>query len=116
MVDQGDPSALIEGAATTVESTFTTSSVLHFTLEPANALAYEEEGHWHVHCGNQQQSLLISLVAKALDVEDGKITHHQLYLGGGFGRRLHGDYAVPAALAAKAVGRPVKMIFTPPGR
>ncbi|WP_024951621.1 xanthine dehydrogenase family protein molybdopterin-binding subunit [Cobetia crustatorum] len=114
MVDQGDPSALIEGAATTVESTFTTSSVLHFTLEPANALAYEEEGQWHVHCGNQQQSLLIPLVAKALEVEDGKITHHQLYLGGGFGRRLHGDYAVPAALAAKALGRPVKMIFTRP--
>ena len=33
-------------------------------------------------------------------------------LGGGFGRRLNGDYAVPAALAAKALGRPVKMVLT----
>ena len=33
-------------------------------------------------------------------------------LGGGFGRRLNGDYAVPAALAAKALGKPVKMVLT----
>ena len=33
-------------------------------------------------------------------------------IGGGFGRRLNGDYAVPAALAAKALGKPVKMMLT----
>ena len=33
-------------------------------------------------------------------------------LGGGFGRRLNGDYGVPALLAAKALGKPVKVVFS----
>jgi CO/xanthine dehydrogenase Mo-binding subunit len=33
-------------------------------------------------------------------------------LGGGFGRRLNGDHAVPAALAAQALGKPVKLLLT----
>ena len=33
-------------------------------------------------------------------------------MGGGFGRRLNGDYAVPAALAAMALGKPVKLVLT----
>ncbi len=36
---------------------------------------------------------------------------HQYYLGGGFGRRLIGDQMIPAALAARELGRPVKLIF-----
>jgi isoquinoline 1-oxidoreductase beta subunit len=37
---------------------------------------------------------------------------HQCYLGGGFGRRSLADYAVEAVLAARAVKRPVKLVWT----
>ena len=37
---------------------------------------------------------------------------HQMWLGGGFGRRLDADMMVPAVQAAKAVGKPVKVIYT----
>jgi isoquinoline 1-oxidoreductase beta subunit len=36
---------------------------------------------------------------------------HQHYLGGGFGRRLESDMVIPAIAAAKAVGKPVKLIY-----
>ena len=54
------------------------------------------------------------MVAEALGVGEDKVTFHQYYLGGGFGRRLTGDYMVPAALPAKQLGKPVKMVFTRP--
>ncbi|MBY6207544.1 MULTISPECIES: xanthine dehydrogenase family protein molybdopterin-binding subunit [Halomonas] len=117
-VDSGDLASAFERAdadsATLVDATYTTASVLHFQLEPVNATVVERDGHWHIHCGNQQQSASVPLVAKALEVDDSQVTFHQYYLGGGFGRRLYGDYAVPAALAAKALGKPVKMVFTRP--
>ncbi|MCV2884507.1 molybdopterin-dependent oxidoreductase [Aestuariibacter sp. AA17] len=95
-----------------IEATYTTSTALHFQLEPVNAIAEFKDGTWHLHSGNQWQSLTLPEVAKALEVDQANVVIHQYYLGGGFGRRLFGDYIIPAALAAKAMNQPVKMIFT----
>ncbi|MET3106417.1 isoquinoline 1-oxidoreductase beta subunit [Oxalobacteraceae bacterium GrIS 2.11] len=95
-----------------LDQRYTTSTVLHFQLEPVNALAQFHEGVWHIHTGNQWQSLVLPVLAKALGVAENKVELHTYLLGGGFGRRLNGDYAVPAALAAKAYGAPVKMVCT----
>ena len=86
--------------------------MLHFQLEPVNALAFEKDGMFEIHTGNQWQSLILPTLAKALGRPETSIVLRSYLLGGGFGRRLNGDYAVPAALAAKALGRPVKMILT----
>ena len=100
------------GSTSTLEQTYTTGTVLHFQLEPVNALAFEKDGVFEIHTGNQWQSLILPVLAKALDRPETSITMRSYMLGGGFGRRLNGDYAVPAALAAKAIGKPVKMILT----
>ena len=111
-VDDGDVSAASESAARMVEATYTTATVLHFPLEPVNALAEFDGDTWHLHCGNQAQSIILPVLAAALGVGEDKVVIHQYYLGGGFGRRLVGDYMVPTALTAKALGKPVKMIFS----
>lgn len=95
-----------------LEAEYATATVLHFQLEPLNALAFEKDGVFEIHTGNQWQSLILPTLAKALDRPQESIVMRTYLLGGGFGRRLNGDYAVPAALAAKALGRPVKLIFT----
>jgi isoquinoline 1-oxidoreductase beta subunit len=101
------------GASTNfLEQTYTTGTVLHFQLEPVNALAFEKDGVFEIHTGNQWQSAILPVLAKALDRPETSITMRSYMLGGGFGRRLNGDYAVPAALAAKVIGKPVKMILT----
>lgn len=101
-------------AARTVQADYTTASVLHFQLEPLNATALLKDGVWEIHTGNQWQSLILPTLAKALGVGEDKVVLRTYLLGGGFGRRLNGDYAVPAALAAKALGKPVKLTFARP--
>lgn len=111
VADEGVDAAFAN-AKSTLERTYTTATVLHFQLEPLNALAFEKNGIWEIHTGNQWQSLILPVLAKALGVGEEKVVLRTYLLGGGFGRRLNGDYAVPAALAAKAIGKPVKMICT----
>jgi len=109
--DAGVDSAF--GAArSTLEATYTTASAIHFQMEPVNALAFEKDGIFEIHTGNQWQSLILPTLAKALGRPEDKIVMRTYLLGGGFGRRLNGDYAVPAALASKALGKPVKLVFT----
>lgn len=108
----GDVETALASAATRISATYTTASALHFQLEPVNALAFEKDGVFEIHTGNQWQSLILPTLAKALGRPETSIVMRTYMLGGGFGRRLNGDYAVPAALAAKALGKPVKMTLT----
>jgi isoquinoline 1-oxidoreductase subunit beta len=55
---------------------------------------------------------MLPVLARALAVGEEKVIMRTYLLGGGFGRRLNADYAVPAALATKAIGKPVKMVCT----
>ena len=112
LVDDPGIEAAFAKAKLKLERTYTTSTVMHFALEPVNGLAFEKDGIFEVHTGNQWQSVAVPLVAKALGRSEDKVVLRTYLLGGGFGRRLDGDYCVPAALAAKAVGKPVKMICT----
>ena len=112
VVDDPGVDAALASAKLKIERTYTVSTVMHFALEPVNALALEKNGVFEIHTGNQWQTLILPVLAKALGHDQGKIVLRSYLLGGAFGRRLDGDYAVGAALAAKAVGKPVKMVCT----
>jgi isoquinoline 1-oxidoreductase subunit beta len=112
LVDDPGVDAALASAKQKIERTYTTATVMHFALEPVNALAFEKNGVFEIHTGNQWQTLILPVLAKALGRSQDKIVLRSYLIGGGFGRRLDGDYAVPAALAAKAIGKPVKMVCT----
>ena len=83
VADEGDVDAARENAAEIMSASYTTSTALHFTLEPQNALVEYVDGTFHIHAGNQWQSLIIPVLATALEVEETNIVLHQYYLGGG---------------------------------
>ena len=112
VVEDAAVDAAFSLAKSIIEHDYSTATVLHFQLEPLNALAFEKDGRWEIHTGNQWQSLILPTLAKALGVAEAQVVMRTYLIGGGFGRRLNGDYAVPAALASKALGRPVKLVWT----
>ncbi len=111
-VADGDAANAIAGAKTTVEASYTTGLNIHAPLEPMNATAELKDDVWHLYCGNQFQTLALGLLPVVLGVEKDQVVIHQQYLGGGFGRRLEADYLIVAALTAKDVGKPVKVIYS----
>jgi CO/xanthine dehydrogenase Mo-binding subunit len=112
--NEGDARTAMDAASDTLSATYTTSTALHFTLEPQNALVEFRDGQCHIHAGNQWQSLIIPVLAQSLAMDEADIVLHTYYLGGGFGRRLFGDQMIPAAHAARQLGKPVKLVMTRP--
>ena len=60
----------------------------------------------------QFQQLAAGAAAKAAGVKPEQVTVHTTFLGGGFGRRIDVDYIVQAVEISKAVGAPVKLVWT----
>jgi isoquinoline 1-oxidoreductase len=110
-VKDGDSAAAMEKAAKVIEAEYLTSINIHAPMEPMNALALEQDGVWHIYIGNQFNTRTTGIAAAVAGTDPKKVVIHQHYLGGGFGRRLESDMVIPAVAAAKAVGKPVKLIY-----
>ena len=109
---EGDAEKAIASAKVKHEAIYTTTINIHAPLEPLNATVEIRDGVYHIYTGNQFQTLAMGLVPAALGIKPDKVVLHQQFLGGGFGRRLEADYLIMAALTAKAVQKPVKMIYS----
>ena len=95
-----------------MEAEYTTSINIHAPLEPMNATAEFKGDILHIYSGNQFATRSGAIAAGAAGIDPKFVLMHQMWLGGGFGRRLDADMMVPAVQAAKAVGKPVKVIYS----
>jgi len=111
-VKDGDPAAALGTAAKVLEAEYTTNINIHAPMEPMNATAEFKGDILHIYSGNQFATRSGAIAAGAAGIDPKFVVMHQMWLGGGFGRRLEADMMVPAVQAAKAVGKPVKVIFT----
>ena len=111
-VKDGDPNAAFGSAAKVVEAEYTTSINIHAPLEPMNATAEFRGDILHIYSGNQFATRSGAIAAGAAGIDPKFVVMHQMWLGGGFGRRLDADMMIPAVQAAKAVGKPVKVIYS----
>jgi isoquinoline 1-oxidoreductase beta subunit len=115
IAQHGDADAAFKSAGgKTYKAGYTAHFAYHAQMEPLNATArFNEAGdHVEVWDGSQAPDRARTAIAKALKFKEEQVTHNQCYMGGGFGRRSLGDYAVEAALIARDAKKPVKLIWT----
>ena len=110
---QGDvDKALAVSGAKTFEAVYETPYLSHTPMEPMNATVQFQGERLDVWVSTQDALDETETVAKAFGMEAENIYLHNTYTGGGFGRRDVADEVVQAVTIAKAVQKPVKLIWS----
>lgn len=109
--DDGDVVKALAGA-TVLRADYHVPYLAHATMEPMNAAALLKDGRLTVWAPNQAPTVIRDKCAAALGLSAEKVEVHTPFLGGGFGRRAEFDYAVQAAMVAKAMpGTPILLTW-----
>ena len=117
--DKGDFDTAFAAADVQFDQTYSTPIHIHAAMEPHATLAtWEGEGkaeRLHVYTSHQILKAAQRSIAETFQLERDAVRVVARYVGGGFGGKLMvGPDLILAALAAKAVGRPVKVALTRP--
>lgn len=110
---EGDVEAALASAAFSVDETYETPYEHANPMEPHAAVAAWRDGRLLLHDSSQSVSVSSLSLAATLLTLPRNIELESRYVGGGFGSKFGlRPHAVMAALAAKVVGRPVKVALT----
>ncbi len=109
---EGAGAAALAQAARTIEAVYETPYLAHATMEPMSCAASVKDGACTVWVGSQNATAVQRAAAKAAGLPLAKVTVELQYLGGGFGRRSEQDFVVEAVELSKALGAPVKVVWS----
>ena len=109
----GDPETAFANAAQIIERTYSAPFLPHNTMEPMNFFAHVTEDHAELLGPIQTPEFLRKTVASVLNMPEEKVSIGMTRMGGGFGRRLYGNFGVEAAIISQqAGGIPVKLVYS----
>ena len=109
---QGDVAQAMSGAAKKLEATYEMPFLSHAPLEPMNFTADVRSDSALLVGSIQFQQMALGMAAAITGLKPEQITIKTTYLGGGFGRRIDLDYMAQAVEISKAIGKPVKLVWT----
>ncbi len=108
----GDVAKALAGAAKVLKAEYYTPMEAHAPLEPMNFTADFKNGKCLLIGGTQFQQGAVGATAAVLGIKPEDISVQTTFLGGGFGRRIELDFIMQAAQISKAVGKPVKLLWS----
>ncbi len=109
---RGDVNQALQSASTRIDAEYHVPLWTQSPMEPPAATARWNEGKVECWACVQAPQSARSAVAQACGIPVDDVTIHVTWLGGGFGRKSKPDFVVEAALLAREVGQPVKVIWT----
>ena len=109
----GDVDHALGQAVKRIQADYEVPFLGHATMEPQNCTAHVNADLVEVWAPTQDGETALAIAADAAGVSPDKVVIHKMMLGGGFGRRgIFQDFVRQAVLIAKAVGQPVKLVWT----
>jgi isoquinoline 1-oxidoreductase beta subunit len=84
----------------------------HACMEPMNCTADVRADACDVYVPTQGQTPSHQAAITASGLPAAKVKIHTTYMGGGFGRRGEADFVIDAVETSKAVGKPVKVVWS----
>ncbi len=100
----------------TIEANYETPVIAHHTLEPMVCVAQVTGDKVEIWSSTQVPNLMTASDSNSIPALTGfkpeNVRYHNMFIGGGFGRRLYYDYIVEAVNVAKLIDKPVKTLWS----
>jgi len=110
--DDGHAGRALAEARTKLEAIYEAPYLAHAPMEPQNCTVAVNGRTAEVWAPCQSPTVVQAFVAEAIGGDADQVVVHTTLSGGGFGRRVVADFATQAALIARQVKRPVKLIWS----
>ncbi len=110
--NDGDVEGAFKKATKVHEAEYYVPHLAHASMEPPVAVAEFKNGKVELWASTQNPQAVQETVAKAMGLKPADVTCHVTLLGGGFGRKSKPDYCAEAAILAKQLGKPVKVVWS----
>ena len=110
--ENGNPNKAFAEAKKVIERTYSAPFLAHNTMEPMNFFADVKEGKAELLGPIQTPEYMSKSLSSLLGVPEENISIDMTRMGGGFGRRLYGNFGLEAAAISQKVGTPIKLVYT----
>ena len=108
----GDPDKAFDSAAKVIERTYTAPFLPHNTMSPMNFFADVKSDSARLVGPIQTPAIAEGIISEALSIPKENVTVEMTRMGGGFGRRLYGNFVFESAMISQKVGKPIKLIYS----
>lgn len=110
--DDGDANKVLSKALGVIEAEYECPYQAHLAMEVVNATAHVKKDSVEIWAGMQGPAEARDIAKRLTGLSHDQIVVHPVWLGGGFGRRLHNHYVEEAIVASQKLNRPVKVIWS----